>query len=360
MSGWVLTENIKLGPTNPTCMFYHDGSYDDNGTSKWYGYGSTSIHISDKPGVWNYIKWTFKVTEPYCSNATKSVIYVHTRDFTGDVYFRNLKLEKGSVVTDWTPAPEDTITDLAGLQTQIDGKIQSYSQTSDPSSSWTTTELKTQHSGDLWYNPDTKKTQRWSGTAWINLENAEAQEATRLAGLKAQVFTVQPTPPYYKGDLWITSLEDKAGIVKTCKLTRTSGSYNSDDWVEGLKYTDDSTVNNLKIGGRNLALKTNQGLTNWGFAVANGTVSKEEYIDPTDGIRGVKLICTTASTSWHYGSYTLDNSQTKLLEPNTQYTISMDLKSNFGVRNTYFQIQHGNATNCLTSQAIYQIKGNET
>jgi hypothetical protein len=76
-------------------------------------------------------------------------MYIHTRDITGDLYFRDLKLEKGHVVTDWTPAPEDTITDLAGLQTQIDGKIQSYSQTSDPSSSWTTTELKTQHSGDL-------------------------------------------------------------------------------------------------------------------------------------------------------------------------------------------------------------------
>jgi hypothetical protein len=31
-----------------------------------------------------------------------------------------------------------------------------------------------------------------------------------------------------------------------------------------------------------------------------------------------------------------------------------------GVRNTYMQIQYGNATNGLTNQGLYQIKGNET
>lgn len=178
----------------------------------------------------------------------------------GISYIKNLKFEEGNVATKWSPAPEDTVADIANLQTQIDGKIETYSQTTDPSTSWTTTELKTQHTGDLWYNSSTKKTQRWSGTAWVNLENAEAQAASTLASKKAQVFTSTPTIPYYKGDLWITAL-NKTGVVKTCQTTRTSGSYTASDWVEGLKYTDDTAVNNLEIGGRNLVLSSNTEIT---------------------------------------------------------------------------------------------------
>lgn len=169
----------------------------------------------------------------------------------GTYYIRKIKLEKGNKATDWTPAPEDFVEDIANLQTQVDGKIETFSQTTDPSTAWTTIALKNQHTGDLWYNSSTKKTQRWSGTAWVNLENAEAQAASNLASKKAQVFTSTPTIPYYKGDLWVTAL-DKTGIVKTCQTTRTSGSYTASDWVEGLKYTDDTAVNNLQIGARNL------------------------------------------------------------------------------------------------------------
>ena len=51
MSGWVLFENLKLGPTNPTCMFYHDGSYNNNGTPTWYGFGSKPLNTTGEPGV---------------------------------------------------------------------------------------------------------------------------------------------------------------------------------------------------------------------------------------------------------------------------------------------------------------------
>lgn len=40
---------------------------------------------------------------------------MHTRDIKGDVYFRNLKLEKGNKVTDWTPASEDTVAEMDDL-----------------------------------------------------------------------------------------------------------------------------------------------------------------------------------------------------------------------------------------------------
>lgn len=157
---------------------------------------------------------------------------------------RNLKLEKGNKATDWSPAPEDTETYVdniaADLQDQIDGKVQTYSQTSDPSSSWTTTALKTQHTGDLWYNPSTKLTRRWSGTAWVTLQSAEAEEASELAQTKAQIFISTPTVPYYAGDLWFNSASSD---IMTCIRDRTSGSYTASDWQKRNKYTDDTAAN---------------------------------------------------------------------------------------------------------------------
>ena len=156
------------------------------------------------------------------------------------------KLEKGNKSTDWSPAPEDTETYAdnlaADLQDQIDGKIETYNQTSDPSTSWTTTDLKTRHTGDLWYNPNTKLTRRWSGTAWVTLENAEALEASELAKTKARVFTVTPTVPYYAGDLWFNSASSD---IMTCIRDRTIGSYTPSDWQKRNKYTDDSAVEDL-------------------------------------------------------------------------------------------------------------------
>ena len=197
------------------------------------------------------------------------------------------------------------------LQEQLDGKIQSYSQNTDPSVAWTTIDIKNQHTGDIWYNPDTKKTQRWSGASWVNLENAEAQAAATLAGKKAQVFTSQPTIPYYKGDLWITAL-NKTGVVKTCQTSRTSGSYTASDWVEGLKYTDDTTVNNLTIGARNILYNSSfsDNTDRWGNSHNCPIVEKS----------GFK--CCHISQTEFGKTKILTQSLFGRLEPNTDYTMS--------------------------------------
>lgn len=64
--------------------------------------------------------------------------------------------------------------------------------------------------------------------------------------------TDRPTVPYSKDDLWITY----NGEIKQSKNTRLTGAFVDSDWVETTKYTDDSAVNNLQLGGRNYALDT--------------------------------------------------------------------------------------------------------
>lgn len=115
MSGWFFTENVVKGTTNFMCMFRHDGQYDNNGTTGWYDYGYKDIPIN--AGKWTHIEWTFTTDSENTLNAISSNMYVYTRDMTGDVYFCDLKLEKGNKATDWTPAPEDVDAGISNAQT---------------------------------------------------------------------------------------------------------------------------------------------------------------------------------------------------------------------------------------------------
>lgn len=245
------------------------------------GIPTVTLSESNTSGHFSHV-WTL-------SKGTNATSYTHIAvrldNLTGTVTFSNFKIEIGNKETDWSAAPEDTTTYVdnlvSDLQTQVDGKIQTYNQTTDPSTNWSAEE-KIKHTGDLWYNSNTKITKRWSGSTWTNIENAEAEAAATLASSKAQIFTSTPTIPYYKGDLWITAL-NKTGVVKTCQTSRTTGSYTASDWVEGLKYTDDTlatqiqtNLNNLEVGGRNLLIGSFAYLSNSPWIVT--TTNKDGYV----------------------------------------------------------------------------------
>lgn len=120
MSGWVRTDNIVKGTTNPVIMFYHDGTYiKDDSTSSWFGYLNHGFKINTGEGSWEYLYKTF-TTDNKLNTATRSTIHIYTRDITGDIYFYNLKLEKGDKPTDWTPALEDVDADISDAQNAAD------------------------------------------------------------------------------------------------------------------------------------------------------------------------------------------------------------------------------------------------
>lgn len=112
-SAWVKTENMVKGPTNFTCMLYTSGMYDNNGTSTWFGTGQKQLTVNEGKGEWEYVTWTFTPDKNKLVKATRLEFYVHARDYTGEIYFHDLKLEIGNKATDWSPAPED-------IQSQID------------------------------------------------------------------------------------------------------------------------------------------------------------------------------------------------------------------------------------------------
>lgn len=66
---------------------------------------------------------------------------------------------------------------------------------------------------------------------------ADAAKAQTTADSKRRVFLSTPTVPYDSGDLWFDS--DSEDLL-TCVYTKSSGSFNPDDWEKLTKYTDDS------------------------------------------------------------------------------------------------------------------------
>lgn len=151
---------------------------------------------------------------------------------------------------------------LSEIQAQLDGQIEQFFETYDPTMSnapakdWTTTELKENHLGDLFYNTDTGAVYRFvkeNGTyKWQQLSDDEvanalalANEALALAKDKNRIFTSTPYTPYDVGDLWV---QGSNGGIMRCKTARASGSYTSSDWEKASNYTDDSALNDFING----------------------------------------------------------------------------------------------------------------
>lgn len=152
-------------------------------------------------------------------------------------------------------------TTLTEMQTLIDGSIMTWffprppADANEPTSKWTTTDLKNQHLGDLYYDTDTGYCYRYQVEhqvySWQRITDvdvtkalADAKNAQDTADGKRRVFTVQPTPPYDVGDLWAAGAN---GDIKRCRIAKTSEqSYAASDWELASKYTDDTTANQVK------------------------------------------------------------------------------------------------------------------
>ena len=130
---------------------------------------------------------------------------------------------------------------------------------------------------------------------------------------------------------------DSADGQKGFSLTQTGskrylGVYTNfvkEDSTNPSDYTWNDAAGSISVGGRNLLVKTNQGVTNWDWQLSDGDKSVEEV--NVDGIRAVKLIkgSTTANTGWNYISY--NGLLRELIQPNTKYVLSFDVKPSVDV-----------------------------
>lgn len=107
-----------------------------------------------------------------------------------------------------------------------------------PYTTWT---KPTDHYGDIYYDQETGYVYQYSSSGWSKNTDTNLIQAMALTNIEIdtttdherKVYFTQPIPPYSSGDWWI--LED--GTLKMCQLGRTSGTYNTDDFIIADKYT---------------------------------------------------------------------------------------------------------------------------
>lgn len=190
----------------------------------------------------------YEVSDLWVQGGSGDIMRCKTSRATGS--YTSSDWEKASKYTDNTELNKfingtynNAITDLTN---QIDGKIETWFQTTDPASSWTTTAMKAKHVGDMWYHSTQKKLKRYSSSySWVNIEDQKAIDAYEAANNaqdtadgKRRVFVSTPYPPYDIGDLWVNGKD-----LRRCQTKKVQGqSYNINDWVVAVDYDNTKTV----------------------------------------------------------------------------------------------------------------------
>lgn len=168
-------------------------------------------------------------------NLAEGVIGGKIRFDSGTTGYENIK-DKPDLSIYGTTAMLNAV--KGDLQNQIDGKIETYYQTSNPWNSWASG-TEPAHVGDLWFNTSTGVLQCYVGPSsntWREIVDKSAieaaQAAAKAADIKAdgkrRVFIRTPYPPYDAGDQWIEY--GGSGSMRICVQGRQSGSYYSSDW----------------------------------------------------------------------------------------------------------------------------------
>ncbi len=132
----------------------------------------------------------------------------------------------------WTNEYETKFSNLAkDVKDQKDQSIivwyLEYEPTIDntPANKWNTETLRSEHIGDIVYDIKNNHSYRWTGSAWVQIKDADFNEAMKaakdadakagaagdLADSKRRIFysDTTPTEPFDKGDLWIKQVKDK-------------------------------------------------------------------------------------------------------------------------------------------------------
>lgn len=176
--------------------------------------------------------------------------------------------------TDLETFANAVVNEMADLQSQIDGEIDTWfyegtpTLNNAPASSWTTSTVKDRHLGDLYYDIGTGQTAGFAYRfikdannvyQWQYIEDtaitealAAASRAQDTADSKRRVFVAQPTDAqaYDVGDLWVNATYNSGGVsynndVLRCMTAKAAGaSFSISHWMLASKYTDDTKFNN--------------------------------------------------------------------------------------------------------------------
>lgn len=256
------------------------------------------------------------------------------------------------------------------LKTQIDGKIETWYQPNDPSLKWKKTEEqpwcdidgnkildesgneivlvweseKSEHEGDLWHNTS-------DNTQWIYKSGVWKPQSIPDALLdkvdgKSSVYTVQPTPPYYSGDLWMTTDSDGKASLKVTQVNRLDGAFNDNDWID-FKYADKDDIKNAiynydtSLGQDEVFNKLTKGGTEQGIYIQDGKV----YINAKYILAGL------------LAGERINGRGIKVIDDSKNVTLEIDSKGNVILAPKTFSLQGKTVNEIANSSAKSAVDG---
>lgn len=259
---------------------------------------------------------------------------------------------------------------LNSLKTQIDGKIETWYQPNDPSVKWTKTEEypwcdidgnkildesgneivliweseKAEHEGDLWHN--TSDNTQWIYKSGIWQPQSIPNELLDKIDGKSSVYMVQPKPPYYEGDLWVTTNSEGKASLKTSFVNRINGDFTASDWID-FKYADKDDIKNAidnydtSLGQDEVFNKLTKGGTEQGIYIQDGKV----YINAKYILAGL------------LAGERINGRGLKVIDDDKNVTLEIDSKGNVILAPKTFSLQGKTVNEIANSSAKSAVDG---
>lgn len=281
---------------------------------------------------------------------------------------------------------ESVVQDIDELKKQVDGAIETWfyepvpTLNNAPAVNWTTTELKNQHLGDLYYSGEGKAYRfqmEGSNYVWqvitdsdITLALANAQKAQDTADGKRRVFVNTPTASsvYDVGDLWVNATYGSYNNdLLRCKTAKTAGQpFSINHWELASKYTDDTKANQAIEDAAKAQQDANQAaqdaqdakdrLDEWADDGVISPTEKQSLKDEIARIDGDYTEINNQYSKYNLGTpsayntaYTNYRSVLVSLSASTPETIS--IPSYFETRQTTYYTQRSTALNAIAQAA---------
>ncbi|MGI6227751.1 MAG: hypothetical protein ACOYJ1_16040, partial [Peptococcales bacterium] len=250
-SGDTLTLSFKAAHRDAAAILDYCHIIDPvNGNRSLSALGALSVTTVGSGGSF-YPRYTmtFTLNATYNHNI-KILIGTNDRNAGHRIVIGWPQLEKGTMATDWSPSPQDTVDVLDALDGRlgdVETRVQVFYQTTKP----TYTAV-----GDLWYDTDSNPLEVWkctnvstqAHTAFTDPVLTRALSAQTTANSKINTFVGSSTPTALAaGDLWIDT-GDK-NVWKRATAAGTGG------WVQYLTAAGYVNSTGIKIDGTDLTVK---------------------------------------------------------------------------------------------------------
>lgn len=261
------------------------------------------------------------------------------------------------------------LSDILGIKSRLDGKIETWYQDKDPSLEWTRiTETpwldsdgnkildgngneiilfweseKAEHEGDLWYC--TKDKSQWTYISGEWRPYSIPDELLDKIDGKCTVWMQQPKPPYNAGDFWIVTDEKGKTSLKTSTVNRVDGEFNASDWIN-FKYVDaDDVAEAIKnydtsLGQPEIFNKLTNGGKEQGIYIKDGKL----YINATYILSG-----TLAGNL-------INGRGLKVIDDDKKVTLEIDSKGNVSLAVTNFSLKGKSVEDIASEEARKKIE----